>query len=71
VLTLVAVEAAKVAVQDLVAEAVLVVQEIRQTVQAQQRTLALVVAVLQQHPMQVFQVATEQLVSALSVTWFK
>jgi hypothetical protein len=71
VLTLVVVEAAKVAELVLVAEAVLVVQAIRQTVQAQQQTLALAVAVLQQHLMQLFQVATEQLVFALSVTWFK
>ena len=69
-LTLVVVEAAKVAELVLVAEAVLVTQAIRQTVQAQQQTLALVVVVLQQHPMQLFQVATEQLVFALSVTWF-
>jgi hypothetical protein len=71
VLTLVVVEAAKVAELVLAAEAVLVTQAIRQTVQAQQQTLALVVVVLQQHLMQLFQVATEQLVFALSVTWFK
>jgi hypothetical protein len=38
----------------------------------QQQTLVLVAAVLQlAEPMQLFQVATEQLVFALSVTWFK